>query len=163
MGAAAYITGYTLSNDFLITPGAYDTTIDGTRSDSFVTKISEPSQDWTTTYTYAYDPLYRLAGADYSSGEYFTYTLRLRKGQAYDAVGNRLSETTDSGTTTYAYDIANRLTQADYSTIHSFTHLFSSRSSTTKGSYMIRLLAFSRLSASKVIKPPERSTKGPPK
>ncbi len=103
--SSAYITGYTLSSDYLTTPGAYDTTIDGTYSDSFVTRISEPSQEWTTTYTYTYDPLYRLTQADYSTGEYFNY--------AYDAVGNRLSETTDTGTTTYTYDIANRLTSVD--------------------------------------------------
>jgi len=103
---SAYITGETLSSDFHTTPGAYDTTIDGSYSDSFVTKISEPSsQDWTTTYTYTYDPLYRLTGANYSTGEYFNYS--------YDAVGNRLNETTDVGTTTYVYDIANRLTDVN--------------------------------------------------
>jgi RHS repeat-associated protein len=71
---------------------------------TFIVKISEaapPPSSWTTTYTYTYDPLYRLAGATYSSGEFFEYT--------YDAVGNRLSETTHLGTTTYTYDNANRL------------------------------------------------------
>ena len=55
----------------------------------------------TTTITYSYDALSRLTDADYSSGEFFEYS--------YDAVGNRLSEITASGTTTYTYDTANRL------------------------------------------------------
>jgi YD repeat-containing protein len=103
-GDSAYVTGYTLSADFPTTPGAYDTAIGSANSDAFVVKISEPAplpSSWTTTYTYTYDPLYRLAGAAYSSGEFFEY--------AYDAVGNRLSETTHLGTTTYTYDDANRL------------------------------------------------------
>ena len=53
------------------------------------------------TITYAYDPLGRLISANYGDGNYFVYT--------YDAVGNRLSETTQFGTTTYTYDAANRL------------------------------------------------------
>jgi YD repeat-containing protein len=99
-----FVTGKTLSSDFPTTPGAYDLTLDTAYSDAFVVKISEaalPPSSWTTTYTYTYDPLYRLAGATYSSGEFFEYT--------YDAVGNRLSETTHLGTTAYAYDDANRL------------------------------------------------------
>jgi RHS repeat-associated protein len=59
----------------------------------------------TTTITYTYDPLYRLAAADYSDGGYFHYT--------YDAVGNRLTETTLAGTTNYVYDIANRLSSVN--------------------------------------------------
>jgi RHS repeat-associated protein len=54
-----------------------------------------------TLITYTYDPLNRLTAADYSDGTYYHYT--------YDAVGNRLSETTQDGTTTYVYDAANRL------------------------------------------------------
>ncbi|MDY7080360.1 MAG: RHS repeat-associated core domain-containing protein, partial [Chloroflexota bacterium] len=59
--------------------------------------------------TYKYDPLGRLTGADYSSGESFEYR--------YDAVGNRLAltETTsldETTVTTYTYDAANRLTSA---------------------------------------------------
>jgi RHS repeat-associated protein len=50
---------------------------------------------------YTYDSLYRLTAADYSSGPFFHYT--------YDAVGNRLTEVTQTGTTPYVYDIANRL------------------------------------------------------
>ena len=102
-GGNAYVTGYTLSADFPTTPGAYDLTYGGNaKSDAFVLKISEPVQDWTATITYTYNPLYRLTGADYSSGEFFEYT--------YDLAGNRLSETTDAGTSTYTYDNANRLT-----------------------------------------------------
>jgi RHS repeat-associated protein len=55
----------------------------------------------TTVITYTYDPLDRLIAADYSDGSYFHYE--------YDAVGNRLSEETNDGTTYYEYDEANRL------------------------------------------------------
>jgi YD repeat-containing protein len=53
----------------------------------------------TRVITYTYDPLYRLTGADYSTGESFVY--------AYDAVGNRTVHTrTLTATTviTYAYE-----------------------------------------------------------
>ncbi len=55
---------------------------------------------------YTYDPLNRLTGAYYSSGEVFEY--------AYDAVGNRLAMTKttpldETTVTTYTYDAANRL------------------------------------------------------
>jgi RHS repeat-associated protein len=52
-----------------------------------------------------YDSLYRLTGAQYSTGESFAYT--------YDAVGNRLSLVTSSGSTSYEYDAANRLTSVN--------------------------------------------------
>ncbi len=55
----------------------------------------------THAITYTYDPLNRLTSAYYADGSYFIYT--------YDAVGNRLTETTQAGTTTYTYDAANRL------------------------------------------------------
>jgi YD repeat-containing protein len=62
--------------------------------------------------SYTYDPLGRLTSANYADGNTFIYT--------YDAVGraappehsgggNRLSETTQFGTTNYTYDAANRL------------------------------------------------------
>ena len=59
----------------------------------------------TTTIDYAYDPLYRLVEANYDSGEFFRYS--------YDAVGNRLSQETATGTNAYAYDAANRLISVD--------------------------------------------------
>ena len=59
------------------------------------------TDDAPRTITYAYDPLGRLTSANYGDGNYFVYT--------YDAVGNRLSERTQFGTTTYTYDAANRL------------------------------------------------------
>lgn len=59
----------------------------------------------TTTITYTYDPLYRLTAADYSDETYYHYI--------YDAVGNRLSETTQTGSTSFTYDNANRLTSVD--------------------------------------------------
>jgi len=60
----------------------------------------------TRTITYTYDPLGRLTGAEYSTGERYEY--------AYDAVGNRTAYTVTTplaGTavTTYTYDAANRL------------------------------------------------------
>ncbi len=60
----------------------------------------------TRVITYTYDPLHRLTGAYYSTGESFEY--------AYDAVGNRTAYTATTplaGTvvTTYTYDAANRL------------------------------------------------------
>ena len=42
-----------------------------------------------------------MINARYSTGDVFTYT--------YDAVGNRLTQTTITNTTVYTYDIANRL------------------------------------------------------
>ena len=62
----------------------------------------------TTTHrviTYTYDSLYRLTGADYSTGEFYRY--------AYDPVGNRLSLTTTVGVVNYQYDAANRLTSVN--------------------------------------------------
>jgi len=47
----------------------------------------------------------RLTASDYSSGDYYPY--------AYDAVGNRLTETTAKGETAYTYDPANRLTSVN--------------------------------------------------
>jgi RHS repeat-associated protein len=60
----------------------------------------------TRVITYTYDPLHRLTGAEYSTGERYEY--------AYDAVGNRTAYTVTTplaGTavTTYTYDAANRL------------------------------------------------------
>ena len=54
-----------------------------------------------TTIAYTYDPLYRLTAANYTNGTYFRYK--------YDAVGNRLAQTTLTITTVYTYDDANRL------------------------------------------------------
>jgi YD repeat-containing protein len=50
---------------------------------------------------YTYDPLNRLTGAAYNDGNNYAYT--------YDAVGNRLTETTAAGTNQYTYDEDNRL------------------------------------------------------
>jgi len=68
------------------------------------TPTSAPTS-WNVIIDYAYDPLYRLTAADYSTGELFHYT--------YDAVGNRLTQETLAGTNEYAYDIANRLAEVD--------------------------------------------------
>lgn len=58
-------------------------------------------QSGPVTITYVYDPLYRLTEANYSTGDYYHYT--------YDAVGNRLTQTTQLSVTSYQYDNANRL------------------------------------------------------
>jgi len=58
-----------------------------------------------TTINYTYDPLYRLVEANYDSSEFFHY--------AYDAVGNRQTQTTHQATNAYTYDAANRLTNVD--------------------------------------------------
>ena len=65
-------------------------------SDPDATLVSQ-----TITINYTYDPLYRLTAADYSDGTYFHYE--------YDAVGNRLNQTTVVGATASTYDDANRL------------------------------------------------------
>ncbi len=66
-------------------------------------------QDTITTIDYAYDPLYRLTSADYSTGDFYHYS--------YDSVGNRLTqESTVNGlpsTVNYQYDNANRLASVD--------------------------------------------------
>lgn len=59
----------------------------------------------TTTIEYDYDPLNRLTGATYSSGEVYTYS--------YDKAGNRTSMVAPSGATTYLYNEANQLTHAN--------------------------------------------------
>lgn len=59
----------------------------------------------TVTINYAYNPLYRLTEANYSNGDYYHYP--------YDAVGNRLTETTQSAVNSYQYDVANRHTSVD--------------------------------------------------
>jgi RHS repeat-associated protein len=59
----------------------------------------------TLTITYGYDPLDRLTAADYSDGSFFHY--------AYDAAGNRLSDTTQAESNVYTYDDANRLASAN--------------------------------------------------
>jgi YD repeat-containing protein len=56
------------------------------------------------TITYQYDGLKWLTAAGTSDGSYYHYE--------YNAVGNRLSESTQAKTTNYAYDQANRLTSA---------------------------------------------------
>jgi RHS repeat-associated protein len=58
-------------------------------------------QTVTTTINYEYDPLYRLTSAEYSNDDYYHY--------AYDAVGNRLTESNQSTVNSYQYDSVNRL------------------------------------------------------
>lgn len=60
----------------------------------------------TRVIDYEYDPLYRLTGAIYSTGETYGYD--------YDEVGNRLTQTIGTEPPlAYTYDEANRLTQVD--------------------------------------------------
>jgi RHS repeat-associated protein len=58
-------------------------------------------QSGPVTIDYVYDPLYRLTEANYSTGDTYHYT--------YDAVGNRLTQTTQLAVNSYQYDVANRL------------------------------------------------------
>jgi len=67
--------------------------------------LLESSQTYSVTIEYDYDPLNRLTGATYSSGEVYTYT--------YDKVGNRLSLISPEGATSYEYDEADRLVRVD--------------------------------------------------
>lgn len=61
-------------------------------------------QNSVRSITYAYDPLYRLTAANYSTGESFNYT--------YDAASNRLTSSVNGAPpTSYVYDVANRLIQ----------------------------------------------------
>ena len=87
----------------------------------------EPQEHLTRTITYTYDPLHRLTGAEYSTGERYEY--------AYDAVGNRTAYTVTTplgGTTvtTYTYDAANRLL-ASASPGHSVTYTWDDRGNLT--------------------------------
>jgi RHS repeat-associated protein len=75
-----------------------------TKTDYVTVSAAVGSELVTRTITYTYDSLYRLIGADYSSGEEFAY--------AYDAVGNMTALTatiTNTVVTTKVYDAANRL------------------------------------------------------
>ena len=97
----AYIAGSSRSTDLpLVSP--YQAANRGS-CDVYIARITDdtPPHEESRNISYTYDPLYRLTGADYSDGSYFHYT--------YDAVGNRLTEVTVSGTTAYTYDSANRL------------------------------------------------------
>jgi RHS repeat-associated protein len=87
----------------------------------------EPQEYLTRTITYTYDPLHRLTGAEYSTGERYEY--------AYDAVGNRTAYTVTTplaGTTvtTYTYDAANRLL-VSASPGHSVTYTWDDRGNLT--------------------------------
>lgn len=57
------------------------------------------------TIEYTYDPLNRLTQASYDDGSYYTYT--------YDAVGNRLTQTTEKTSDTYTYMDNNWLSMVD--------------------------------------------------
>ena len=88
------------------TPMSTDTpTATSTDEPAPTTTPTSPPSLYSVVIDYTYDPLQRLIGADYSTGEFFHYS--------YDAVGNRLTQEAPAGTNTYAYDIANRLIEVD--------------------------------------------------
>ena len=60
------------------TPGAYDVTLEGTKRDAFVVKVSQASTQGQQTRVihYTYDPLNRLTAADYDDGTYFHISLK---------------------------------------------------------------------------------------
>ena len=62
------------------------------------------SSESKVTINYKYDNLSRLREANYSDGTYYHYS--------YDATGNRLTESTQTGTKAFTYDQANRLINA---------------------------------------------------
>ncbi|MBI3601499.1 MAG: RHS repeat protein [Candidatus Omnitrophica bacterium] len=73
-------------------------------ANSNITQEIETTPTATTIKNYIYDKLNRLTNVNYSDGTYETYT--------YDSMGNRLTMTTQTGTTTYEYDSDNRLIRA---------------------------------------------------
>jgi YD repeat-containing protein len=90
-------------------PGTYTVTlaVSGLGGSDTLTRtdyITVTSPVISRVISYTYDHLYRLTGADYSSGEAFAY--------GYDPVGNRTVHTrtlTSTSVITYVYDAANRL------------------------------------------------------
>lgn len=64
------------------------------------------------TIDYDYDRLYRLTGANYTTGQSYAYE--------YDPVGNRLQQIINGDTTAYLYDAANRLAQLNGQAVYSF-------------------------------------------
>ncbi|MBA3532295.1 MAG: SBBP repeat-containing protein [Ardenticatenales bacterium] len=76
-----------------------------TLTDTLWVEILPPYTTLERVLTYEYDDLYRLTGADYSTGESFAYQ--------YDAVGNRTVMTDAAGTHLYTFDAASRLSVAD--------------------------------------------------
>jgi YD repeat-containing protein len=94
------------------------------------------------TITYTYDGLYRLTGANYSTGESFTHI--------YDAVGNRtrMTSTTPLSSTvvtTHAYDATNRLASRAMSDGRAYSYVWSAwgqlLSEWTQG-YPVRTFAY---------------------
>ena len=70
-------------------------------STTTITLPGGSSNENKVTINYSYDALNRLKAADYSDATFYHYT--------FDAVGNRLSQTTKDGTVNLQYDPANRL------------------------------------------------------
>jgi RHS repeat-associated protein len=99
------------------TPAATPTNTPDSTATSTATETATSTPVGTSTFTptptgtpipsgpviidYVYDPLNRLTEANYSTSDYYHYT--------YDAVGNRLSETTHLSITNYVYDDADRI------------------------------------------------------
>jgi RHS repeat-associated protein len=97
---------YTLYGTYAVSLAA-QSGLEADRQSSQITVLNTPPPT-TTVIAYAYDGLYRLTRAAYSSGETFDYE--------YDAVGNRTAHTrtlSSQVVTTYTYDAANRLTSVD--------------------------------------------------
>ena len=81
-----------------------DCTVPGCTS-ATVKTLGMQQNEVNQTIDYTYDPLDRLTNSAYDNGKFYTYT--------YDAVGNRLTETTEKTTNTYAYNNANELTNVN--------------------------------------------------
>jgi len=85
-----------------VTPTTTEVSVTPSFTPTFTpTPTGTPIPSGPITINYVYDPLNRLTEANYSNNDYYHYT--------YDAVGNRLNETTQLTTTNYLYDDANRI------------------------------------------------------
>jgi YD repeat-containing protein len=109
--ALTHAHAYTQAGVYSVTLSVSDGVVTDTLTRTNYLTVSAGIGYTTTTrvITYTYDPLYRLTGADYSTGEAFAY--------AYDAVGNRQALTRTLGVSqtvhNYQYDTANRLVNVD--------------------------------------------------
>jgi len=81
--AATHTHAYTQAGVYTVTLSVNDGVLTDTLTRTAYITAGSVSSATTRVITYLYDDLYRLTGADYSSGESFAY--------AYDPVGNPVS------------------------------------------------------------------------
>ncbi len=120
-----------------------DNDVDGDDFASFTGQMSGPSTlspfD-TRVVEYEYDPLSRRIASSHANGTETTYTYddadrltsvfhqfvpdALSFTYTYDAVGNRLTATDNTGTSTYGYDLIYQLTSAEYPLLTDTTYSY---------------------------------------